>query len=147
VTVTIWPPQRRPSSEDECAQPAPGCTQREWIDVGGLDHTASTTEGQVKTSDSGWCTQGDFASSDSRLAAGFPDPQGGGFRDLAASRPASASNTFTYTLNLTRCLRAFDLGFPVGRTHGFTFQSFTPIQGGGSAGVDNAMALLFFTRR
>jgi hypothetical protein len=147
ITASFWRPQRRPTSEQECAQPGPGCTEREWIDVGGLDHTAASREGQVKTNDAGWCTQGAFSSSDPSLAAGFGDPQGGGFRDLAPSRPADVANTFTYTLNLTRCLRAFDLGFPAGRTHGFHFEAFTPIQGGGSAGVDNTMALVFFTRR
>jgi hypothetical protein len=146
VTVSIWRPQRRPTSQQECATPGPDCTQREWIDAGGLDHTASTVEGQRKTSDAGWCTQGDFTSSDSQLSAGFPDSQGGGFRDLAPDRRPSAANTMTYRLNLSRCLRAFGIGFAAGDTQGFTFQAFTPIQGGGSAGVDNASALVFFTR-
>ncbi len=148
VTVTLWRPQRRPTSEQECAQPpAPTCTQHEWIDVGGLDYTASSREGQQLTRDTGWCTQSDFATSDSTLSPGFPDPQGGGFRDLAPSRPASAANTFTYKLNLTKCLKAFGLGFAPGQTQTFAFEAFTPIQGGGSAGVDNAMTNVSFTRR
>jgi hypothetical protein len=123
------------------------CTQHEWIDVGGLDYTAGSREGQQRTHDAGWCTQGDFATSDSSLSPGFPDPQGGGFRDLAPSRPASAANTFTYKLNLTKCLKAFGLGFAKGQTQGFGFQAFTPIQGGGSAGVDNASTEVWFTRQ
>jgi hypothetical protein len=148
VTVTLWRPQRRPTSEQECAQPpAPMCTQQEWIDVGGLDYTASSREGQQRTGDSGWCTQSDFTTSDPNLSPGFPDPQGGGFRDLAPSRPASAANTFTYRLNLTKCLRAFGIGFAPGQTQTFGFEAFTPIHGGGSAGVDNASTQVAFTRR
>jgi hypothetical protein len=147
VTVTLWRPQRRPATQDECAQPSPTCTQTEWLDQGGLEHTAASRQGQVKTNDSGWCTQGDFASSDPRLSAGFGDSQGGGFRDLAPSQPPSVTNTFTYTLNLTRCLKAFDIGFAKGQTQGFHFEAFTPVQGGGTAGVDNASAAVFFTRQ
>ena len=147
VTVTLWRPQRRPTTQDECAQPGPTCIQTEWIDQGGLEHTVSTTAGQLKTNDAGWCTQGDFESSDPRLSPGFGDTQGGGFRDLAPSQPPSITNTFTYTLNLTRCLKEFDIGFAKGQTEGFTFQAFTPIQGDGTAGVDNASTLVFFTRR
>jgi hypothetical protein len=147
VTVKLWRPQRRPATQDECAQPSPTCTETEWLDQGGLEHTVASREGQVKTSDAGWCTQGDFTSSDPSLSPGFGDRQGGGFRDLAPARPPSVTNTFTYTLNLTRCLKAFDIGFAKGQTQGFTFQAFTPIQGGGSAGVDNASTLVFFTRQ
>jgi hypothetical protein len=147
VSVTLWRPQRRPTSEQECSQPGPGCMEREWIDVGGLDYTASSREGHERTRDAGWCSQADFASSDSSLSPGFPDEQGGGFRDLAPSRPANVANTFTYTLNLTRCLKAFGVGFASGETQAFGFEAFTPIQGGGSAGVDNASTVVFFTRR
>jgi hypothetical protein len=122
------------------------------VDIGGLDYTASSREGSAKTNDAGWCTQGDFdfASSDlgpEGLSPGFPDPQGGGFRDRAPSRAADAAKTFTYTLNLTQCLRAFGIGFASGQTQPFGFEAFTPIQGGGSAGVDNASTLVFFTRQ
>lgn len=148
VTVTLWRPQRRPTSERECVQPdPPGCMAREWIDVGGLDYTASSREGQAKTKDAGWCTQLDFSSSDDNLVAGFQDPQGGGFRDRAPSGPPGVTNTFTYKLNLSRCLRAFGLGFAVGQTQAFGFEAFTPIQGEGSAGVDNASTLVFFKRQ
>jgi hypothetical protein len=148
VTVTLWRPQRRPTSESECVQPpAPDCTQREWIDVGGLDYTAGSREGQLRTRDAGWCRQGDFATSDPNLSPGFPDPQGGGFRDRASSRQVNAANTLTYKLNLTNCLQAFGIGFGPGQTQTFGFEAFTPIQGGGSAGVDNASTQVAFTRR
>ena len=148
LTVTLWRPQRRPTAEQECVQPpAPGCTENEWIDVGGLDYTASSREGQRRTNDAGWCTQGDFSSSDPNLVAGFPDPQGGGFRDRAPSQAPSQENTLTYTVNLTNCLQAFGIGFARGDTQLFGFEAFTPIQGSGSAGVDNAATHIAFTRR
>jgi hypothetical protein len=148
VTVTLWRPQRRPTSQSECAQPpVPDCTQHEWIDVGGLDYTASSREGARRTSDAGWCRQSDFATSDPNLSPGFPDPQGGGFRDRAPSQPANGANTLTYKLNLTKCLQAFGIAFAPGQTQTFGFEAFTPIQGGGSAGVDNASTQVTFTRR
>jgi hypothetical protein len=146
--VTLWRPQRRPTSAQECVQPpAPDCVQREWIDIGGLEYTAASRAGQQKTSDSGWCDQDSFTSADSMLSAGFGDPQGGGFRDLAADGPANAANTFTYTLNLSKCLRRYDLTFNRGETQAFDFQAFTPITGGGTAGSDNSSSLIVFTRQ
>jgi hypothetical protein len=148
VTVTLWRPQRRPTSDEECVQPpVPSCTENEWIDVGGLDYTASSREGFARTNDTGWCPQDAFEVSDPTLSAGFPDPQGGGFRDLASDKAPNPANTFTYELNLTRCLRAYGIGFAPGDTQIFSFESFTPIRGGGTAGVDNAAAQASFTRR
>ena len=149
VTVTLWRPQRRPTSDQECVQPpAPMCTETEWIDVGGLDYTASSREAQTRTNDAGWCPQSAFTIDDrNQLSPGFPDPQGGGFRDLAAARPPNPENTFSYKLNLTACLRAYGLGLAPGQTQTFGFEAFTPITGGGTAGVDNAMTHVSFTRR
>ncbi|MEX2196572.1 MAG: hypothetical protein WD844_14925 [Thermoleophilaceae bacterium] len=148
VTVTLWRPQRRPTSQQECVQPpAPTCVQTEWIDVGGLDYAAASREGQVRTSDSGWCPQSAFATADPNLSPGFPDPQGGGFRDRAPSGRPSVTNTFTYTLNLTECLQRYGLTFNPGQTQAFHLQAFTPITGAGSAGVDNTSTLVSFTRR
>jgi len=106
---------------------------------------ARTTPTQIN--DAGWCTQGNLSSSDPNLVAGFPDPQGGGFRDRLPTGPVSSAHTFTYKVNLSGCLRGFDIGFASGQTQGFHFEAFTPIQGGGSAGVDNAAALVFFKRQ
>lgn len=148
LTVTLWRPQRRPTSEQDCAQPpAPDCVATEWIDVGGLDYAAATKEGVESAEGSaGWCPQSAFRSDDPSLTAGFPDPEGGGFRDLAPARSANPANTFTYTLNVTKCLTHFGLGFPHGATRGVRFQAFTPITGEGSAGVDNTTTEVFFTR-
>jgi hypothetical protein len=136
LTVTLWRPQRRPI----------GTESGSWVDVGGLDYTAASREASARTNDAGWCQQSAFATSDPNLSPGFPDPQGGGFRDLAPARPANAANTFTYRLNLTMCLQRYGIGFTVGETQAFSFEAFTPITGGGSAGVDNAMTEVSFTR-
>lgn len=147
ITITQWPPQRRPTSEAECAHPQPICLANEWIDVGGLDYTVASVEGQRATNDAGWCGQNAFTINDPRLSPGFPDPQGGGFRDLAPALPANPANTFTYKLNLTRCLDAFGISFNGGQTRTFKLEAFTPILGAGSAGVDNAHGIVSFTRQ
>ncbi|HWH45896.1 MAG TPA: hypothetical protein VNT32_14345 [Thermoleophilaceae bacterium] len=149
VTVTLWRPQRRPTSEQECAQPpAPGCVATTWIDVGGLDYAVATREGVEKfEGSSGWCEQGALRSDDPDMRPGFGDPEGGGFRDLAPARPSSPANTFTYTVNVTRCLARFDVDFPRGATRGVRFQAFSPVTGEGTAGVDNTTSEVFFTRR
>lgn len=149
ITVALWRPQRRPTSEQECAQPpAPDCVATEWIDVGGLDYAAATKEGVERfDGSSGWCPQDAFRSDDPSLSPGFGDPEGGGFRDLAPARPANPANTFTYMLNVTKCLKQFGLDFPGGATRGVRFQAFTPITGEGSAGVDNTTSEVYFTRR
>ncbi len=146
VTVTLWRPQRRPTSEAECVQPpAALCTETEWIDAGGLDYTASSRDGQRATNDAGWCRPNHFDENDPNLIPGFPDPQGGGFRDRAADRPANPANTYTYTLNLTRCLSHFGFSFNSGQSRQFGFEAFTPITGDGSAGIDNATTFAYFT--
>jgi hypothetical protein len=127
--------------------PAPDCVLHEWIDIGGLEYSASSRAGFEKTHDTGWCAQDAYSSSDPNLAAGFGDPQGGGFRDLAVDAHANAANTFTYTLNLSKCLKRYDLTFNAGTTQAFNFEAFTPIMGGGTAGSDNAGTLVTFTRQ
>jgi hypothetical protein len=146
VAVTLWRPQRRPTSEAECVQPPRAmCTQTEWIDVGGLDYTASSRDGQRSTNDSGWCAPNHFDENDPKLIPGFPDTQGGGFRDRAADQPANPANTYTYTLNLTRCLSRYGFSFDSGQSRQFGFEAFTPITGEGSAGTDNATTFAYFT--
>ncbi|HEX2232456.1 MAG TPA: hypothetical protein VHG69_03735 [Thermoleophilaceae bacterium] len=149
ITVTLWRPQRRPTSEEECVQPpAPNCGATEWIDVGGLDYAAATKEGVERFEGSpGWCPQDALRSDDPNLRPGFGDPEGGGFRDLAPARPANRANTFRYTLNVTKCLNRYGLDFPSGATRGVRFQAFTPITGAGSAGVDNTTSEVYFTRQ
>lgn len=149
VTFTLWRPQRRPTSPSECRQQpaAPTCVDTEWIDVGGLDYAITSREGQVRSNDAGWCPQTSIAVADgSGLEAGFPDPDGGGFRDLAPSGPPSVGNTFTFTLNLTECLRRYGISFNPGQTQTFSFNAFTlPTPAGDLR--DNASTHVSFTRR
>jgi hypothetical protein len=149
ITVTLWRPQRRPTSEQDCVQPpAPGCVATEWIDVGGLDYAAATEEGvEAFEGSPGWCPQAAFRTGDPSLVPGFGDPEGGGFRDLAPAGPANPANTLSYTLNVTDCLQRYGVGFPPGATRGVRFQAFTPITGEGSAGVDNTTSQVYVTRR
>ena len=117
VTLTFWRPQRRPIAGEACLGSTPPC---EWIDIGRLGYFAGSSEGE--------CPQNAFSSRDPTLIKGpytgdEPlDPSIGGFTDLAPDRPANPANTFTYSLNLTRCLAANSLTFNPGETQvlGFT---------------------------
>jgi hypothetical protein len=102
VTLTFWRPQRRPTSEAECVQPSQEmCTQKEWIDVGGLMHQANAEGGggtlPVECPQSAYENHPDLT-----LPGGERLP---GLVDEASNRPANPANTLTYTLNLTQCLR------------------------------------------
>ncbi|MCA1704422.1 MAG: hypothetical protein LC808_14645, partial [Actinobacteria bacterium] len=101
ITLTEWRPQRRPTSEDECVPPdEPPCTPPPWIDIGGLDYTVSSSEGERAINDAAWCPQD-----------------------------------------------AFGIKFNQGQTRTFKLEAFTPIQAGGSAGIDNAHGFVSFTRQ
>jgi hypothetical protein len=107
VTLTFWRPQRRaiPGSDPSTAT---------WMDVGGLTYGVAT-QGHA-----GFCPQDAFSEDDPNLTLATPHvflQGGGGFDDTkpdVQSSPGdtSAGRTFTYTLNLTRCLA--DLGIPFG---------------------------------
>jgi hypothetical protein len=118
VKLTFWRPQRRP------IPPESG----EWVDIGRLGYGAQVAEGAEWSP----CPQNAFASSDSNLAKGGltgdepADPAIGGFTDLATDRPANPANTFTYTLNLTRCLASSGLSFGPGENRKFAFSGGTP---------------------
>ena len=110
VTLTFWRPQRRPIPPETA----------EWIDLGGLAYTAQAS-GEVQ----GGCPQSAFSVTHPELVAGAPWPDSGGFRDLAADRPADPANTFTFTLNLTDCMAAHGGSFEPGQSHAFTFVAIT----------------------
>ncbi len=121
VELTFWRPQRRPipPAEDPGSPEDPN-----WIDMGGLDLAAlipSTGE---------FCGPGSYSSGDPNLAlvdGGFRDEQRwAGFRDLAADQPARSENTFTYRLNLTKCLESDGKSFNVGEKRDFGFKAVTP---------------------
>jgi hypothetical protein len=153
LTLTFFRPQRRPTSEAECSQPSPGCTENEWIDMGGLVYTATSGDAGNMLNDAGWCPKSAFSEADPNLGPGGPEEPGSegeagftdrGFRDQAAN----PTNTFTYTFNLTECLDDYGISFNPGETREFRFNAFTPTVGffGGSGGVDNATQNVWFRR-
>ncbi len=153
LRLTLFRPQRRPTSQNECSQPGPTCTTSEWIDMGGLVYTATSGDAGDALNDAGWCPKGAFSESDPNLGPGGPEEPGqegeAGFTDRGFSdQAANPNNTFTYTFNLTECLRSHGMSFNTGQTREFRFQAFTPTVGffGGSGGVDNASQNVWFRR-
>ena len=128
VRLEFWRPQRGPIPPETA----------EWIDMGGLDLAANIQSTGV------FCGPGSYSSGDPNLAlvdGGFRDQQRwAGFRDLAGDQPANADNTFTYRLNLTRCLEFSDgKSFNVGQTAEFGFKAVTPrLERGGDEASTNA---------
>jgi hypothetical protein len=125
VTLTFWRPQR--STVAAWGETA------EWIDVGRLAY-----EVQVEYSGRR-CPQNAFSEEDERLALNSEESQGLGwlgFTDLADDQPANTGNTFTYTLNLSRCLEPNGFSFEPGETRGFSFLAVNPYAGGnGQQGI------------
>jgi hypothetical protein len=106
LTLTFWRPQRRP------IPPEPGT----WTDVGRLTYTTRLSGvGSV-------CPQTTLSETHPELEPA-PSPALGvsGFTDLAPDRPASAANTFTYTLNVTQCLASLGRTWSPGETLGLDF--------------------------
>ena len=126
LTVTLWRPQRRRIDGD------PGVG--EWIDIGGLRYT-------VLAGGSGDCPPSAFSTDDPNLT---PAPatqfHGGGVEDLAADQPASATNTFTYKLNVTKCLASKGRAWSSGETQELSFFGYA-----GDTGQENAQQPVFFT--
>jgi len=114
VDLTFWRPQRRP------IPPEAG----EWIDMGGLDY------GAVIGTTGEFCGKGSYSSTDPNLAlddGGFRGEQRwAGFRDLSADRLAAVGDTFTYRLNLTKCLESEGQSFDLGQARFFGFKAVTP---------------------
>jgi hypothetical protein len=128
LTLTFWRPQRRPITPETA----------EWVDIGGLNYTASGQGGV-----GGACPQRAFSENDPNLTAPTddPTPEPRGFRDLAVDQPANPANTFTYTLNLTQCLAASGLTFEAGEERGISFHGVNP------GGSDDALQSVHFVRR
>jgi hypothetical protein len=123
VTFTFWRPQRE-------AVPAWG--ESGWIDVGRLKYETQVQESGLR------CPQGAFATEDPNLelnSSGNP-----GFTDLQGDRLANAANTFTYTLNLSRCLESNGFTFNPGDDRAFSFLAVNP------NGPDNAQQGIWFRR-
>lgn len=116
LTFTFWRPQRKPIVDpdplkgEKCPPPPDRlCTPDEWIDVGGLTYGVAVSGGPPsgRVWNTGMCPQDAYSTADSQLTPQpTPPPEGEsiGFTDGALDQPASATNTFTYTLNVSRCL-------------------------------------------
>ena len=143
LAVTVSRTQRRPTSEAECAQPSPTCTGTEWIDMGGLVH--NVTAGPPGTGHAAECPQGAYSSTDPNLVAHSLHEGFGGFVDRNADQPTGAGNTFSYSVNLTRCLATAGISFNPGQTREVKFQAWTEATAG-SAGVDNSHQAISFRR-
>jgi hypothetical protein len=98
LTLTFWRPQR--SRIDTDPKPKEG-ESAVWTDIGGGNY-------EVQIANMGFqCPQSAFSEDDPALTQSSGSP---GFGDTARDRPASPGNTFTYTLNLTRCVDSNGLG-------------------------------------
>jgi hypothetical protein len=106
VTLTFWRPQRRPVA-------AWGETG-DWIDIGRLAYN-------VMVEESGrFCPERAFSERDPELDL-RPHQFRAGVSDLAGDRQSSRGNTFTFTLNLTRCLESNGFSFDPGEHRAFNF--------------------------
>jgi hypothetical protein len=131
LTLTFYRPQRRP------IPPETG----KWIDIGGLDHSAS-----LWSEDLGTCPPTAYSTSDPNLTPIEGEHLGssdnGGYSDLAGDQPASTDNAFTYRLNLSECLEKQGRSFNPGQTQGFSFAAYAPT----GDNPDNADSAAFFRR-
>ena len=120
LTLTFWRPQRTPIPP-ETAQ---------WIDIGGLTYSARPMRdlktGAVLEAN---CPPDAYATSDPSLRVEL-----GAIKDTASDRPASAANTFTYSVNVTRCLAAKGLSFDPGQEIDFDLLASSS---GGDSGVQS----------
>ena len=143
LDVTLWRPQRRPTSDAECG--APGCALTDWRDMGGLVHYA--TGGPSNRHYASFCPQGAFSDASSGLTQFSPDPGAGGFLDTAGTRPADPGNTLSYRVNLTKCLEPVGISFGMDQTRAFAFQVVTPTsREQGVTGADGASQIVYFRR-
>jgi hypothetical protein len=102
--------------------------------MGGLDL------GAVIGTTGEFCGPGSYSSGDPNLKlvdGGFRGDGSwpwAGFRDLAGDQPARADNTFTYRLNLTKCLESDGKSFKVGEKRDVGFKAITPrVDAGGDS--------------
>jgi hypothetical protein len=116
VTVTLWRPQRRPIGEgrnrESCLDDPDPC---EWVDIGGLQHIVGVG-GDFPGAGGNTCPEAAYSAPGPNLeivAAPPPDPEDedavagdGWILDKAKDARADPANTFTYTVNLSECLRS-----------------------------------------
>jgi hypothetical protein len=110
LRLTFWRPQRRPIPGEKCPEPnGPPCKPSDWIDIGGLTYSAIVQHvgqppGGIEVAK--LCPPSSLSSSDLEVTAASGPGGGALMLDHAGDLgPANPSNTFTYTLNLSACLR------------------------------------------
>ena len=143
LDLTLWRPQRRPTSDAECGN-VPGCALTDWRDMGGLMYFA--TGGPSDKHYASICPPGAFSNASSGFTPFSPDPGDGGLLDHAGTVEADPANTFSYRLNLTKCLDREGISFGMNQTRGFGFQASTPTGAGGLTGTDTAQQVIYFRR-
>lgn len=110
LTITQWRPQRRPIEGEACLAETPPC---EWVEIGRLTYSAGFNCVPGLPEQEGCalkhCPPSAFSTPDgsevSPTEFGFRPPLMGGLLDSASDRAASRANSFTYTLNLSDCVR------------------------------------------
>lgn len=122
VKLTFWRPQRRPLPDEVVAGAG------KWIDIGGLLYIAGLGVH--------WCPQSSYSDVQQGLTLTnyplYPGPSGSVplLIDSARDQPASPSNTFSYTLNLSQCAAFRGSSFDPGQGLKLLFQgSFPPKEG------------------
>lgn len=123
VKLAFWRPQRRALPEEVAAG------QSEWIDMGGLLMFAHSNGGAGTT----WCPGDAYSDVDPALAPAVqsfpanPEPVDAAvFLDQAKDQPAAPANTFSYTLDVTRCLTAHGESFGPGGRAAMIFDALLP---------------------
>ena len=146
LDVTLWRPQRRPTSDAECGN-VPGCAVTDWLDMGGLVHFA--TGNRVEGGDPAVCPKEGAYSNPSEGLEAFELEAGesGGFLDTTGARAADPANTLSYRVNLTKCLATKGISFDKNQTRWFSFQASPPTDpGSGLTGTDTAAQNIYFRR-
>lgn len=147
LSLTFWRPQRRP------IQGEPGYSEppTAWTDIGGLRYEVQIAGGGSH------CPRSAFSEHDPKLTMPASPDTFGFLIDGAADQSASATNTFSYTLDLSACLRAPTQGihrpppapisFDPGDARGFLFQALSKDLTGEGGGVGSASQEVWFKRQ
>ena len=135
VTLNFWRPQR----------PAAAGEQGEWTDIGKIVYVAGAAFGLPR------CPADAYSDLSSELA---PYPGGvpvghAGLQDTAADRPPNSANTFSFKLNLTKCVDSVAAAPPFDNPGDETQISVegTPINSPVAGGPDQAQAAFWFERQ
>lgn len=145
VTLTFWRPQRSRIAADPAPKPGESDV---WTDIGRLNYTTAfgcDPEGcAVKA-----CPRSAYSTpSGSELTpTTLPDSQGA-LIDSAPDRAANPGNTFTFTVNLSKCLRdPRGYGIPKNKQLSWTPGQERELRFAGTNLLDNAEQIVYFKLR